>query len=220
MLATRINRIEERLVKHGIQHYQISYPEYLNFDQKQFATPREVGCRIMILLAIAYTIQDSTKKKGIINWLQKEDIWSHVSNKEIIYLHSVAVKQDELMDLSWKLEAAYMLAWTLGLVKEKPIPGQETSEAQISDLIRNLPALGDELGPFLGRLAFRDAAEIYDENIFYELSTAHFRDTLFAGGKSRADIHVPASFERHLALNWLRRFMNVSDWDNTDTSTD
>jgi hypothetical protein len=219
MLATRITRIEERLSQHGINNYQITYPEYLNFNQEHFATPREVGCRVMILCAIAYTIQDSAKKYGIIKWLKKENIWSHVSAKEAAYLNTRTATEDEILDLSWKIEAAYILAWALDLVKEKPKPGEEATEAQINEMIQHLPALGDNLEPFLSQLAFRDLAEIYDENIFYELTTTHFRDTLFSGGKSRADVHVPASFERHLALNWVRRFMNSHDWDDTDTST-
>jgi hypothetical protein len=219
MLATRITRIEERLAQHGINNYQIVYPEYLNFDHQLFATPREVGCRVMILLAIAYTIQDSSKKSGIVNWLRNENIWLHVSEKEATYLCGQTAAEDIILELSWKLEAAYILAWALGLVNEKPIPGQETSDAQIADLIQHLPALGDQLENFLHSLRFRNREEIYDENIFYELTTTYYRDTLFSGRKSTADVHVPASFERHLALNWLRRFMNVQDWDGTDTST-
>ena len=219
MLATRITRIEERLSLHGVNNYQISYPEYLNFDQELFATPREVGCRVMILTAIAYTIQDETKKYGIVKWLKEENIWSHVSEKEVAYLNSRTTGEDEIVDLSWKIEAAYILAWALGLVDDKPMPGEEATEAQINNMIQQLPALGDQLESFLSQLTFRDTTEIYDENIFYELPTSHFRDTLFSGGKSRADVHVPASFERHLALNWLRRFMSVQDWDDTDTST-
>ncbi|ACU59921.1 DUF4272 domain-containing protein [Chitinophaga pinensis] len=219
MLAARITRIEERLAQHGINNYQIAYPEYLNFDHQLFATPREVGCRVMILLAIAYTIQDNSKKFGIVNWLKNENIWSYVSEKETIYLNGGTVSDDTLMALCWRIEAAYILAWSLNLVKDRPVPGQELSEEQISELIDSLPALGDNLGDFLDRLYFRSPEEIYDENIFYELTTTHYRDTLFAGRRSTADVHVPASFERHLALNWLRRFMNVRDWDLTDTST-
>lgn len=219
MLATRKSRIEERLSQHGINNYQITYPEYLDFNQEHFATPREVGCRVMILVAIAYTIQDESKKYGIVNWLKKENLWSHVSEKEAIYLNSRTTKEEEIVDLSWKIEAAYILAWALGLVDKKPMPGEEATEEQINEMIQHLPALGDQLEPFLGQLCFRDAVEIYDENVFYELTTTYFRDMLFTGGKSRADVHVPASFERHLALNWLRRFMSIQDWDNTDTST-
>lgn len=219
MLATRKTKIEERLSQHGINNYQISYPEYLNFDHELFATPREVGCRVMILTAIAYTIQDETKKYGIVKWLKAENLWSHVSEKEAAYLNSRTSTEDEILDLSWKIEAAYILAWALGLVEEKPMPGEEATEEQINTMIQHLPALGDELEAFLSTLSFRDPVDIYDENIFYELTTTHFRDTLFSGGKSRADVHVPASFERHMALNWLRRFMSIHDWDDTDTST-
>ncbi|MBW8683601.1 DUF4272 domain-containing protein [Chitinophaga rhizophila] len=220
MVATRITRIEERLAQHGINNYQIAYPEYLRFDHLQFATPREVGCRVMILLAIAYTIQDSSKKYGIVNWLKNENIWGHVSRKEGDYLlGNMMVNDDAFMELSWRIESAYMLAWTLGLVQESPMPGHEVTEEQIRDLITHTPALGDHLEEFLSKLHFRSMEEIYDENIFYELTTAHYRDALFRGGKSTADIHIPASFERHFALNWLRRFMNKHDWDATDTST-
>jgi hypothetical protein len=218
MLQERKIRIEERLEKHGID-CQINYPEYLTFDDHLFATPYEVGCRIMILYAIAYTLQDEPKKPGIVKWLKDEGLWSYVSRKEAAYFEHIYTREDLLLELSWKIESAYILAWSVKLVKDPSFPSDETNQEQMDDFVNHLPALGDHLNDFLHSLSFRDTAEIFDENIFYELTTTYFRDLLFSGRKDQTDINKPASFERHLALNWLRRFKGVKDWDHTDTST-
>ncbi|NJK95616.1 MAG: DUF4272 domain-containing protein [Bacteroidales bacterium] len=85
--------------------------------------------------------------------------------------------------------------------------------------INNIPALGEKLDDFLSKLSYRNTAEIYDENIFHELATTYFRDLLFNGKNNTSDIDSNISFLRHQTLNWVRRFMDIAEWDETDTST-
>jgi hypothetical protein len=218
-LENRKARIGERLRRHGINDNPITFLPYLEFDPTAFAAPYEVGCRIMILYAIVYSIEEPTKKEAIAKWLKTENIWVHVSQQEAHYLEGNETDQEQINEFSWQLEAAYILAWTLNLVKERPSPSSPVTDEQMEDFFDNVPPLGDSLSGFLSSLSYRNTAEIFEENIFYELTTAYTRDLLFNGNKDTTDLYRAAAFERHKALNWLRRFMDIKDWEETDTST-
>jgi hypothetical protein len=219
ILKGRRERIIQRLLKHGISDVEISFLRYLMFDDKKFATPYEVGCRIIIIYAIVYTIEEPTKKEAVINWLKAENIWEHVGKREAQYLKEKEINQAQINELSWQLEAAYVLAWALNLVKDRPSPTGSVSDEQMDEFFNNLVPLGASLVDFLSRLSYRDTGEIFEENIFYELTTTYFRDLLFNGNEDKTDIDRITAFERHKALNWLRRFMDIEKWEETDTST-
>ena len=218
-LNGRRERIELRLKDHGISDTQITFLRYLMFDPKTFASPYEVGCRIIILCGIFYTIEEPSKKQALAKWMKSEGIWVHVSRKEVEYLEGAEMSQEEINDFSWQIEAAYILAWALNLVKERPSPSNSLSDEQMESFFEILPPLGSSLHAFLEKLSYRNTEEIFEENIFYELTTAYFRDLLFNSLKDSTDINRVVAFERHKALNWFRRFMGIQDWEETDTST-
>ncbi len=218
-LQGRRERIEERLRKHGISDTSIVFLRYLMFDDKVFATPYEVGCRIMILYAIVYSIEEPTKKEVVAKWLKNENIWEHVSDREAEYLEGAETDQEQINDFSWQLEEAYILAWALNLVKIRLSPNNSLTDEEMEEFFENVAPLGDDLKSFLNNLSYRDTEEIFEENIFYELTTAFFRELLFNGKEDTTDINRVVAFRRHKALNWLRRFMDIKDWEETDTST-
>jgi hypothetical protein len=218
-ILIRKKRLEERLAKHGIKEPNIIYLPYLKFDPTTFATPYETGCRMMIFYAIAYSASELGDRKKIIDWLKNENLWVHVSNSEQEFLQEDYPEEQKIIDFSWQGECAYILAWALNLIKESPTPTEQVNEEHLDNFMTFVPALGEKLEPFLSNLVFRDLAEIYDENLFHELATTYFRDLLFNGEKDKSDIDRGVSFLRHQALNWLRRFMGITDWDQTDTST-
>jgi hypothetical protein len=218
-MQERKERIERRLKDHGIPDTAITYLRYLMFDDKKFATPREVGCRIMIIYTLVYTIEEPKKKLAAINWLKKENLWQHVSPNEVLYLESSHTEQEQINELSWQLEAAYILAWALGLVKENPSPDIPVTDEQMEEMFNIIPPIGENLQEFLNGLNYRKTEEVFDENIFYELTTAHFRDLYFNQKEDATNINKNSAFQRHKALNWLRRFMDITEWDETDMST-
>ncbi|WP_194777921.1 DUF4272 domain-containing protein [Pararhodonellum marinum] len=218
-LNNRKKRLEERLVKHGIKEYHIQYLPYLEFDEKKFSTPYVTGCRMMILYAVAYTASELDDREAITKWLKREELLSHVSPDERELLEGKLKNEQKIIDFSWQRECAYILAWALNLIKETPTPTEQVNDQQLDDFMNVIPALGEELGDFLNELNYRDTTEIYDENLFHELATTYFRDLMFNGKKDNSDIDRNISFLRHQTLNWLRRFMDIEEWDETDTST-
>jgi len=107
----------------------------------------------------------------------------------------------------------------LNLVDVLNPPTSELTKEQIADFQHKMPKLGRALGSYLDDLILRNKGEIFEENVFNELTTTYFRDLLFNGKVDRSDVDRYVSFERHMALNWVRRFSDVVDWDDTDTST-
>ncbi|MEO1054347.1 MAG: DUF4272 domain-containing protein [Bacteroidota bacterium] len=218
-LTNRKNRLEERLARHGIKELNIQHLPYLEFDDKKFATPFEAGCRMMILYAVAYIASEPGDREAVTEWLQREKLWNHVSPSEQELFEGKVTDEQKLIDFSWQGECAYILAWALNLIKETPTPTEQVDDEQLENFMNVVPALGEELGGFLSDLTYRNTAEIYDENLFHELVTTYFRDLMFSGKEDDSDIDVNISFLRHQALNWLRRFMDIEEWDETDTST-
>lgn len=209
----------ERLATYGIKDYKISYLPYLDVDETQFATPYEAGSRMMICYAIAYSSFELEIRPKIAEWLIEEGLWPQVSEKEKQFLEEKECDEKTVIDFSWQSECAYILAWALNIIKDTPVPTEQVSEEGLEHFAELVPSLGDDLKDFLTNLSFRDYSEIYDENLFHELATTYFRDLLFNGKEDTSSIDRDVSFLRHQTLNWLRRFMQISDWDHTDTST-
>jgi hypothetical protein len=156
LLRERKARIEGRLRKHGITQTHITFLPYLEYDPGTFAEPYDVGCRIIIGFAIVYTIEEPSKKQAIFKWLQNEAMDKHLSATEVKYLETEIVEQQQINQLSWQLEAAYILAWALNVVSNRPSPSNQIGDAEMQEFFENVPALGDSLDSFLSQLSYRN----------------------------------------------------------------
>jgi len=168
---------------------------------------------------VNYVPENLDETKKIADWLQQEKLWPYVSNGERELFDGKVKDKIKLGRFYWRLESAFALAWTLNLVDVLRPPTSELTEEQIADFQGKMPKLGVKLGSYLDNLSLRDKGEMFEENVFNELATAYFRDLLFNGKTDMTDITRNVSFERHEVLNWVRRFSEITDWDDTDTST-
>ena len=218
-LGNRKKRIEKKLISLGIKDTKITYLPYLDYQKEDFQNPYEVGCRLLILQAIAYSVSNLNDRTEIIDWLKYEQIWDKVSEREVDFFTNLSPEDDELADLSWRIESALVLAWVLNLIDNLPEIDQEDTDEVMEIFITKVPEVGGEIKRFLGSLTFRNFDEVFEENILNELATTYFRDLRFNGKKDETKINRTISFERHNTLNWVRRFSGISEWDETDTST-
>lgn len=215
----RKEQLEARLVKHGIEDQKILHLPYLAFEPEDFASPHDIGCRMMVLYAAAYVATTPDDAEVVTDWLKEQKLWSHVSKGEKNLFQGKITDEQTLIDFSWEGECAFVLAWVLDLVPEIPAPTGPLPEPTLELFMNNIPELGQGLEPFLAQLSLRDLTQVYDENLFHELVTTHFRDLIFKGGTDSSDIDPTVSFQRHRTLNWVRRFMGIESWEETDTST-
>lgn len=220
VLRRRKQIVESRLIEHGIRNRRISHLPYLEFREEDFQEPYEVGYRLLILWAISYTATNTDRKERVESWLKETKLWERVSDNEKILFKKKQTKRVLAM-LSWRIEAVVVLCWCVGLLEELPPLNSELPEDELEELNSKLPIGKDvkEVEAFLRNLKYRDKEEIFLENIVNEMATSHFRDGMLGVRENESDIDTNISFERHQALNWVRKFSGISEWDDTDTST-
>lgn len=219
VLRAKKKSIESRLIKYGIKNRRIAYLPYLDHTNLVFQSTYDTACRMMILYAIGYLVHNLNDKDRIKRWLKDENIWEKVSENEKKFFNDNSPSEELIMDLSWRIESALTLAWCLKKVDKLPLLDCDNNDKELDEFQANIPELGESLKSFLSNLEYRSKEEIYEENLLNEMATAYFRDLMFSGKEDETKINRRISFERHIALNWLRKFMEVSDWDETDTST-
>jgi Domain of unknown function (DUF4272) len=211
--------LEQKLINYGIKNYRVSYPQFFDFSKKEFKTPYEVGCRMIILYTISHCVHNLDEREEIIEWLESENLWQKVSPIERKFLKNPIPERKELINLSWRIESALTLGWALNLIPILAKLNKKDNEDSITKFFKVVPFICEPTTQFLQNLEFRNVDEIYEENLINELATTYFRDLFFSGKEDKTNINRLTSFERHLVLNWLRSFMGIEDWDETDTST-
>lgn len=216
-ILDRKEQLKRRLAKYGIKEHEVDYLRYLEFDANKFATPYETGCRMMVLYSVSYTASELDDRVAIVNWLKRENLWEYVAPSELELFEGRVLEEQKLIDFSWMGECAYILAWTLNLIKDTPTPTRPISDNELDEFMTSVPEIGEKLGLFLYSLKYRDSSEVYDENIFHVLATTYFRDHL--SDKNTSNLDRGVSYLRHKTLNWLTRFLDITEWDDTETST-
>jgi hypothetical protein len=216
VLLRRKEIVSNKLSAYGITDLKINYLPYLDFSDESFQTPQDVGRRILVLWALSELANDPNSI-GVDAWLRNAHLWGTVSEHEKNLLAGEKT-QDILIDMSWGIEAALVLGWAVNLVKELPDLDAQFSQTEFEAFIDTFP-INEDPAKFLEALTYRDKEEIFIENIINEMITGHLRDLMLRGEESKPALNVIASFERHKALNWVRKFSDISEWDETDTST-
>ena len=213
----RKEKIEARLIQHGIDDYLIIDLSRLDKKVYKFASPEEAAQRLLILLAISFTAYNFDESEKVMDWLKTENLWKAVSEKEKEFFRDPDPGEEEKKNLSWRFEGAYVLAWALKKIRSVPNPGNECNEGEVKEFLSTIPTIGSPTQLFLKNLRFRPLDEILDENLFAELATDYFHNLQVTDKANTSTIHARAVYERLLALNWLRRFENNNDWDKIVT---
>jgi len=216
-LSRRKDRVESKLVAYGLKDSKITFLPYLDFSPEEFQTPYEVGCRILILWAVSFVATNIGEKEEVAAWLKEYDLWDKVSERER-KLFTEQLPERDLMDLSWRIEAVVVLCWVVNLLEELPDLNDEISDYALDDLMAKLP-INENPVVFLNTLGYRDQEEIFIENIINEMITWYLRDRMIFKKENESNVNPMISYERHFALNWVRQFSGISEWDETDTST-
>jgi hypothetical protein len=216
-LRRRKEIIETKLSDYGIKNQKISYLPYLALPEKEFQTLYEVGCRILVLWAISYVASRLDEREEIESWLKRTALWDKVTESER-KLFTDDLPQKVLINFSWRFEAVIVLCWAVNLLAHLPNLDEEIPEEELDDLMLKLP-IGEDPQLFLNTLTYRDKEEVFIENITNEMITGYLRDMMLSGPQEGLKVNPSVSFERHFALNWVRKFSEISEWDETDTST-
>jgi len=216
-LKTRKDKVENQLIAYGLKGSKITFLPYLEFSPEEFQPPYEVGCRILILWAVSCVATDADEKPAVMTWLKASNLWDKVSEREK-ELFTGELPERALMDFSWRIESVIVLCWAVNLLDVLPGLDAELSDPDLNILLDKLP-IGKNPERFLNSLTYRDKEEIFVENIINEMITWYLRDSMILKKENEFTANAMISFERHFALNWVRQFSGISEWDETDTST-
>ena len=213
------DNFEKKVRKYNLFSVHSVHLEYLRFFPEEFASPKEIAMRAVILYALAYCSHEPKKRKKVIEWFREEGLWGHITQGEKSFMKKRFLTRTKKSEMSWNVESAYVLAWSLGLIHTIQPPTKPLQGKEFEKLVSVLPIIGEPVNKFLNSQKLRTKSEIFDENLFNECATSYFRNKLLAGEKYETEIDTNVSFERHNALNWVRRMSGVEEWEKTDTST-
>ena len=112
---------------------------------------REIGERIVCLFCLAGTAFNEGDS-SFIEYLKEYDLWRALSKEEINYLTNPTYGTQSQINASWRLEALYLLVWSVGLVPELPFP---TEQASVNEFIDSLPSSSESPEEFITSLQFK-----------------------------------------------------------------
>lgn len=210
----RKKRSEEILESKGIPF--ISHLPYVDSESDvTLRSPREVAERIIALAHTNLVAFGSVTPEWVMEKLQQHQLTYLLTPKEREFLDNPTPQRK--MYETWKVEAIWLLLWSLNIVDELPFPDKMI---QLQDVPRERYPVGAnvDLEKFIeDNTALRSKAEILDsQDIYYRFHWACVEYRLQQ--KEMKIVNPDIVYERIYALNWLT-CGNNEEWDNVDTSS-
>ncbi|RKD91633.1 DUF4272 domain-containing protein [Mangrovibacterium diazotrophicum] len=202
-LIEKVKSLTQRLKNQNITDQEISSDSYHKYDSTSFVSPEEIAQRIIIEYAVFYGAINNDKIDKIKNWLIACNLWSKLYDLEKIFFEGKITSPEEIKNLAWRIEKAYILAWTLDIVKDRPQTIDQISDKQFDNFILNVPKIGTkDLSRFICGQQLRSMNEIYEEYLFYTEVTTTQSSRLFIETK-KIGLTPGASFARYSTLAWV-----------------
>ncbi len=171
--------------------------------------PQDITARLLALLLIAEKAEGGTleiyEQK-----VAQADLREAVSTDEWEYAHTAEPIQQDTIKFSQRVEAAWVLAWALGLIETLERP-----EAFCDS--ERLQAIGQQsTTQLVARSQPRSLVTLLDAaDLHYRYHWA-VNDAELYGTKMPSKLQLVVVYERHYALNWL---IGNEVWDSVNTDT-
>lgn len=206
----RWDKLRQRMIVYGIEDVPLTaIPENLTLVTKDHET---AAARLLVLLSVSLCASNSDMTDRIADWLKTADIWQFASENEKYFFRVGDIEESDRARLSFRFEAAYMLAWSLGFVNELPDPAGECDQELVADFFSNIPPLFTDTDEFLSDAAFRRISVLHDEYLFYLMTHLYFRHIEEADKENSSNVHIACAQQRYLVLEWLFDTENTG-WD-------
>lgn len=202
----RKRKNEEFLKKQGalIEDY---LPAIEGEKKAKIKNPVEIARRAMALILC------STKAEGLssteaIKIMQMFHLEKDLTTAERTFLFSNSVTDEERTRFAWRHEAAFVLLWAIGYIKDLPMPKEICNGAQ---LVAIMVEKGEEL--FVVDATLLAISEILDQaDLNYRM---HYlvQCALQRAKQSPLGLNSSVVIERQLAFNWLSSYENKS-WED------
>lgn len=180
--------------------------------QETSRPPRDIAIRTLILHCVA-AVGYGVDPQMVIEWLQDQALWEHVSPQEQAFLHAGNRSPQVCRAAQWRQEAEWTLLWCLGRVESLGLPTHTCDTARLVNEI--MPAPGDPVDAFVSSATLRPPEELLgEEDRTYNLHC--YARQAYSAGNMPADLMYDVLFQRHYAFEWLG---GEDDWDDVQTDT-
>lgn len=174
----------------------------MNFRKdNQVRKPKEVAIRTIILIGV-FQAATGRDKQELVNLLRSKNYYKCSSEQEKNFLKLPQEASRYIAtQLSWRIEGAYILLWTLGYIDFKTLPKTQKNLEVIEPFFKN--------DRFYEEVPTENAQLRNKKNIFdlYETITELHREIKQAKKCEKEiphDYHPSLVYEWHYALEWLR----------------
>ena len=193
-------------------------------------SPQDVARRTIILWAVELRAEGVPldEARQMIDHL---DLWEYVSPMENQFLDNDEPSAEECQTLVWRLEALWILMWSLGHIDELSWPSGMCDVPQLAELLTEYE---DDPNFIAGARLLAKNVLIDAQNLTMRLYWAVRDAYLHQGGMLPENLDwssepdwIPASYsaaigvieQRHRTLNWIVNYSNPVSWDDVDTPT-
>ncbi len=210
----------EILKQHGVPYIEhlpvIETKEEVKIRSAEEIAKRAIACLLTIQMAFDHEGSENIDENRdfFLNLLETYDAKDYLTKDEERIFYGEPDRQD-LINMTWRYEAYWVLLWALGIVKHLSFPSEPCDCDFAIASVAKCPSFDD----FMASTHLRDIDEILDENdlVFrYNWACVNAR---IKGHEAPANLDSSVVLERHKALNWLIDFDKDDDWDNPSTDT-
>lgn len=177
-------------------------------------TSREIAERILILVYLAYTSEVPDEREKVIEFLKTNLLWDKVSPAEKELFQKDELTEQEVVNISWRSEAVWLLLWTINKFDNIELP---TKQIEIGEIVSRLPKFLTDPREFIETSTVRPTTEILDAlDLTYRLHWAT-RNADLIKQPMPANLSLSIVMERHYAINWVTYY--ADEWDEVTTDT-
>lgn len=183
-------------------------------SEAKIRRPQEIAERILILTYLNYISEVPDEKGNVIDFLKSNTLWDKVSPDEKELFQKDKLTNQEIINISWRTEAIWILMWTINKVDKIEMPVEQVG---INEIVSRLPDFLKDPKEFIETSIIRPTSEILDiSDLTYRLHWA----TRHSGLESKnmpANLNNSIVMERHYAINWVTYY--ADEWDEITTDT-
>lgn len=192
------------------EHLPYTEPE----SDTELRSPADTARRILCLLAVAGASHE-VDRAMIRQWLMREGLWDACSPKETAFLEAPEFDEQQAVQLSWRSEALWLLAWAIGVVEELALP---TAQTDVDEILSAIPNFEHSTREFVESATMRPVGEVLAMSDFLYCAHWAVRNRRLEPETSIGDLDGGVVMERHYAVNWLTRYGD-EDWDDVTCDT-
>ena len=212
-------RTETRLRVEGVP-INPHLPRLETRDEVKLRNKEEIAYRSLALTVVTAKAL-GMRQPSVENAVKQLGLAAHFSPRERAFILDPTPPHQDVVQASWRGEAAWPLFWVLGFVDHLDRPTPVVGERDLPEPVHAVQDHG--AGPYIERARLRSLDEVLDEaDLIYRYHWA-VHEAWLRRHKMPAGLDPGVVQERHHALNWLLVPLDEDDepaeWDDVDTTT-